>query len=176
MSSRSPPNTPPSRVWKNAFLRRHTRSPLSDVSPGMEEKTPVCPLKVHCSDCLVTKRRRRRRRLLLGSSTGYKSWKSGASPGQTVDDFNSWPTTRAATGIRIKLLPRQCQTFLAAVPAAAMLQVWGNYTFTVDVKIPLSLTLKGKKWIHSTPPTVTFTFQRTQVALFFWRNQIKFPD
>lgn len=95
-----------------------------------------------------------------------KSGESGASLGQTTDDFNMRPTTHVPASIRIKLLPRQCQTFLAAVPAAAMLQVLSNYTFTIYVKISFfSHTLK-KIAITQKPPTVRFAFQRIQVALF----------
>lgn len=65
----SPEHTSVSGMEKCIFTPTHTE-PAVRRQPGMEEKTPVCPLKVYCSECLVTKRRRRRRRLLLGSSTG----------------------------------------------------------------------------------------------------------
>lgn len=113
MSSRSPPNTPPSRVWKNAFFTPTHAEPAVRRQPGMVEKTPVCPLKVHRSDCLVTKRE--------GGGGGggscsvhplaRKSWKSGASPGQTVDDFNSWPTTRVGDWHSHKTSPTSVSNF-----------------------------------------------------------------
>lgn len=79
-----------------------------------------------------------------GSRTVYplvcKSGESGARLEETADDFIIWPTTHVPTSIRIKLLTRQCQTFLTAVPAAAMLQVLSNYTFTSGVKISFPAT------------------------------------
>lgn len=150
-------------------------SPWRPPQLGMDKKTPVSPRSPLQWLSAVTKRGGG------GSRTVHplvKSGESGASLGQTTDDFNMRPTTHVPANIRIKLLPRQCQTFLAAVPAAAMLQVLSNYTFTIDVKIsPFSPTLKKKNAITQKPPTVRFAFQRIQVALFIsvtrWSFRIK---
>lgn len=94
-----------------------------------------------------------------------------------------WPTNSCSqTSFRIKLLPRQCQTFPTAVPAAAMLKVLSNYTFTTGVKITTPFFVVVKKplffgsWELKTTYCEYLSFNVHRLTLFIkprWSFRIK---